>query len=282
MGGKPLGLVLFLAVGAAVGGTFLLVGEATAVEPRSDVSVVSRATLLDRVDMAVPESSDVEMAEVTIQPGGTTGLRQYAGPGFVSVLGGMASRHQAARAACRTTTVPSGVAYTVSPDEVDEIRNDGAVPLHLQTTSLAPPGQPWAIPAPAMSGCGRAIAKDLTVAVLTHTTLTVPGRITTNGPSHLLIVRAVIPPGAHFGGWHSHPTPNLVSVEQGRFDLTTVVQGRCVEKQFLQGTAAMESVGEAHEAHNDGPDTTTAYDLGFSTSDGPFLVPRTPPCNNSK
>jgi quercetin dioxygenase-like cupin family protein len=275
-------LVSFLAVGAAVGGTVLLVGAAAAVEPTADVSVVSRAILLDRVDIAVPQSSDVEMAEVTIQPGGTTGLRRYGGPGFVSVLGGLASRHEAAGAACRSTTVPSGVAYTVSAGVVDEIRNDGAVPLHLQTTSLAPAGEPWAAPAPVTPGCPRTIAKDVAVAVLTHTAVTVPGRITTNGPSDLLVVRLVVPPGARAGGWHSHPTANLVSVEAGRFDVTALVQGRCVRGHLLQGTAAVEPGGQVHEAYNEGSDTTTAYDVAFSTSDGPFLIPTTPPCDNSK
>lgn len=165
-----------LAALAFAGGSLLLVLDAAALDPPNEHTVVSRATLLGPLDIAVPGPSDLAVAQLTIEPGGTTGARRYAGPALVSVVGGTASRYQVEGASCRPTTVPPGVAYVVSPGLVDEIRNQGPLPLQLQTTSLAPVGEPWAAPSPAMPGCGTATTEGVTVHVLSHTTF--PDRCT--------------------------------------------------------------------------------------------------------
>ena len=277
---KSLYVPSFLAAAAAVGGVLLLIGDAVAVEPVSEHSVVSQATLIEPLDIAVSPASDLELAQLTIEPGGTTGLQRYSGPAVVSVLGGTAIRYRVAEGSCRPTTVPSGLAYLVSPGEVDEIRNDGGVPLHLQTIALPLRGGAWVTPASTVPGCGRRTATGVTVAVLTHTTVVGQGRITTDGPSHILIGRIVIPPGASAGGWHSHPAATLVSVKDGRLDLPAMAEGRCLRKQFFQGTGFVQPAGEVHDDRNEGTDTTTIYYVGISSFAGPFVVPQPlPPCS---
>ena len=265
---------------AAVGAGLLLSGDAVAVEPVSEHSVVSQATMIDPLDIAVSAASDLELAQLTIEPGGTTGVQRYAGPALVSVLGGTAIRSHVADGSCRPTTVPSGVAYLVSPGEVDEIRNDGGVPLHVQTIALPPRGEAWATPAATVSGCGRRTAVGLTVAVLTRTTVVGQGRITTDCPSNILIGRIVIPPGASAGGWHSHPTATLVGVEDGRLDLPAMAEGRCLKKRFFEGTGFVQPAGEVHDDRNEGAQTATIYYVGISSFAGPFVVPQpVPPCS---
>jgi len=264
---------------AAVGGMLLLAGDAGAVAPVSMHSVVSQATVPDPLDIAVPPASDVELAQLTIEPGGRTGLQRHTGPAIVSVLDGTAVRSRVTDG-CRRSTVPSGVAYPVSPGEVDEIRNDGAVPLHLQTIALSPGGQPWATPAATGSACDRRSAAGLTAAVLTRTTLVGQGRITTGGPSHIVIGRIVMPPGASAGGWHSHPLATLVSVEDGRLDLPALAQGRCQRQQFFEGTGFVQPAGQVHDDRNEGTATTTIYYVGITSVAGPFVVPQPlPPCS---
>jgi quercetin dioxygenase-like cupin family protein len=267
----------FLAAAAAVGGVLLLVGDAMAVEPVSEHSVLSQATLLEPLDIAVPPESDLELAQLTIEPGGRTGLQRYPGPVVVSVLDGTATRDRVADGSCRPTTVPAGVAYLVSPGEVDEVRNDGGVPLHLQTIALPRRGGAWATPASTAPGCDSRTAAGVTVAVLTHTTVLGQGRITTDGPSHILIGRIVIPPGASAGGWHSHPAATLVSVKDGRLDLPATAEGRCLRKQFSEGTGFVQPAGEVHDDRNEGTDTTTIYYVGISSFAGPFVVPQPQP-----
>lgn len=274
-------LVAMVAVGSAVGGSLLLIGSAAALPPMAEFSFVSRAVLADPLDIAVSGPSDVEMAQLTIEPGGTSGIRKYAGPAIISIIAGKASRYRVEGGSCRSTTVLPGIAYVVSPGDVDEIRNEGASPLDLQTTSLAPAGELWATSAPASAGCGAANAKGLTAAVLTRTTLAGPARIKTDSPSDVLVGRIIIPPGGSAGGWHSHPRGALASVERGRFDVPAVVEGRCIRRQFSAGTGFVEADGEVHDGRNDGTEPTTFYYLTFSSSAGPFVVPQAPPsqCN---
>ena len=270
-------LMTLVAAGFAVGGSLLLTGNAAAFPGMAEFSVISRAALADPLDIAVGTPSDVEMAQVTIEPGGTSGMRKYAGPALISVISGKASRYQVEGGSCRSTTVLPGVAYVVSPGDVDEIRNEGASSLDLQTTSLAPAGEPWATSAPAPAGCGAAKAKGLTATVLTRTFLAGPARIKTDSPSDVLVGRIIIPPGTSAGGWHSHPGGALVSVERGRFDVPAVAEGRCVRKQFPAGTGLVEPDGEVHDGRNDGTEQTTLYFLAISSSTGPFTVPQAPP-----
>ena len=273
----------FIAAAAAVGGVLLLVGDAVAVEPVSEHSVVSQATLLESLDIAVPAASDLELARLTIEPGGRTGLRRYTGPAIVSVLGGTAVRSRVGDGSCRPTTVPSGVAYLVSPGEVDEIRNDAAVPLHLQVIALPLRGEAWATPASTVPGCARPTATGVTVAVLTRTAVVGPGRITTNGPSHILIGQIVIPPGASAGGWHSHSAATLVGVKDGRLDLPAVTEGRCVRKQYFEGTGFVQPAGQVHDDRNEGTDRATIYYVGLSSFAGPFVIPQPlPPCSRPR
>lgn len=277
---KSLYVSSFLAAAAAAGGGLLLVGDAVAVEPVSEHSVVSQATLLEPLNIAVPPASDLELARLTIEPGAGTGLQSYAGPVIVSVLDGTAIRSRVTDGSCRPTTVPSGVAYLVSPGEVDEIRNDAAVPLHLQTIALPHRGRPWATPASTVPGCARPTATGVTVAVITRSAVAGQGRITTDGPSHIVIGRIVIPPGASAGGWHSHPAATLVSVEDGRLDLPAMAEGRCLRKQFFARTGFVQPAGEAHDDRNEGTDTATIYYVGISSFAGPFVVPQPlPPCS---
>ena len=277
MGQRSLWLVSFLAAGTAVGGSLLLVSDAPALVPVAQFSVVSRALLTDPLDIEVSGPSDLEMAQVTIEPGGTSGTRRYAGPALVSVVGGTASRYHADGGSCRSTTVLPGVAYVVTPGEVDEIRNEGAAPLRLQTTSLAPAGELWATSVSLPAGCGATTAKGYAVGVLSHTSMAGPARIKTDGPSDILVGGIVIPPRTSGAGWHYHSAAVLVSVERGRFDVPAVAEGRCVQKQFPEGTGFVEPAGEVHDGRNDGSEPTTIYYVGISSSAGPVTVPQAPP-----
>jgi hypothetical protein len=148
---------------------------------------------------------------------------------------------------------------------------------------LAPAGELWAAAATPMAGCAAATAKGFTVAVFTNTSIAGPARVKVDGPSDILISKIVVPPGAFAAGWHYHPETTLVSVEDGRFDVTAVTKGRCVRTQFSKGTGFAEPGGMVHEGRNDGTDTLTVYVVGISSFAGPFLVPQAPPseCNTA-
>jgi quercetin dioxygenase-like cupin family protein len=253
--------------------------DAAAVDPPSaQHTVVSRATLLDPLQITLAGPFDFEVDLLTIEPDGTTGARKFSGPAIVSVLGGTASRLQAVDGSCRAATVLPEVAYVVGPGQIDEIRNQGPAPLHLQTTSLAPPGEASASSAPVTSGCLRPTAAGLTVAVLTHSTGSGPVRILSDGPSEIITGRVVVRPGATMVGWHSHPSGAvLASAVEGHFDLILVREGHCVRRHYLGGMAFWEAAGEVHDYRNVGARPATQVYVGFSSSRGPLAMPAAPP-----
>jgi hypothetical protein len=273
-------LLSLLATFTLVGGPFLPVRHAAALDPPNEHTVVSRGTLLGPLDIAVSGPSDLELAQLTIEPGGTTGVRRYAGPALVSVAGGTASRYQIEAGSCRPTIVPPGVAYFVSPGQVDEIRNQGPLPLQLQTTSLAPSGEPWASASPAMPGCGMATMEGVTVGILSHTAISGPVHIKTDSPTDILTGRWTGRPGTSVAGWHSHPSATLVSVGRGTIHVMAVEEGRCVRRAFSGGTGYVQ-LPEVHDDRNGGRSTATIYYVGLSSSAGPVAVPGAPPpqCN---
>lgn len=270
-----------LALGAALalaGGWLLTESDAVALYPPMEHTVLSRATLLDPIDIAVAGPSDLEVAQLTIEPGGTTGARRSAGPTLVSVVSGTASRYQVEDGSCRTTNVLPGVAYFVAPGQVDEVRNHGPLPLHLQTTSLAPAGEKSASSAPATSRCVTPSSSGLSFAVLTRSTIPGPVRITTDGPSDIVTSRVVFQRGAS-SGWHSHPGGMLVSVDEGQLHWVVAKGGRCTRRESPAGTGYWELPdpgAEVHDYRNDGAGPATFHYVGFSSSRGPLVGPRAP------
>jgi quercetin dioxygenase-like cupin family protein len=270
-----LALVAALALVALVGGSLLTVTDVAALGPPVEHAVVSRATLVDPLEISLAGPSDFEVAMLTIGPGGTTGPRKYAGPTLVSVVSGTALRYHDS---CRTTSVLPGVAYFMAPGQVDEIRNDGPVPLHVQTTSLAPAAEISASAAPTTSQCLTPRVASFSVAILTHSTIPGPLHITTDGPTDILTSRFRLQPGGATG-WHSHPGGMLVSVDEGHFHWVFVKNGRCTRRESPVGSGYWEAPdpgAEVHDYRNDSAGPATFHYVGFSSSRGPLVSPQPP------
>lgn len=252
-----------------------------AVQSPGEHSIVARMTLVEPLDLAASERSDLEMAQLTILPGGTTGLQKHTGPALISVLGGTATRHLVHGSSCDSIMVLPGFAYVVGPGDVDEIRNEGVLPLSLQTISLAPAGQSWVTAAAPTAGCGATPAQDVSIGVLTHTSIPGPVHVKAPGPSDIFVGKGVVPPGGRVG-WHIHPHPTLVSVEGGRADVMVVAAGRCAQRHYPAGTGFVLPAGELHNDGTDHSQSLTFYWVGISSSDGPAFVLAPPPseCNN--
>ena len=99
------GLLPFLAAFALVSGSLLPVADAAPLDPPVEHTVVSRAILHDPLDISLTGPSDLEVAQLTIEPGGTTGARTYGGPTLVSVTDGTASRSVVEAGSCTSRFV---------------------------------------------------------------------------------------------------------------------------------------------------------------------------------
>jgi quercetin dioxygenase-like cupin family protein len=263
---------------ALLGGSLLIMNDAAALGPLVEHTVVSRATLPDPLDITLAGPSDLEVAMLTIEPGGTTGTRKYAGPTLVTVVDGKAIRDHVGDASCRTTPVLPGLVYFVAAGQLDEIRNDGPVPLRVQTTSLPPAGEKSATAAPELSHCLAQGAGGVSVAVVTHSTIPGPLHISTDGPTDILTSRFVFQPGAR-SGWHSHPGGMLVSIDEGHFNWVFVEEGRCTHREGPAGAGFWERPApeaEVHDFANVGAGRATFHYVGFSPSRGPLVSPQPP------
>jgi len=123
-------IVLSSAVGAlACGGTVLAT-------PPSDLTQVALARGTNVSDETVPlhVGTDVAMAQITVDPGGSSGWHSHPGGAIIIVEEGSLTVHGSIGSQCETTTYSAGQAFIERPGEVDDVINTGVVPYVLFVT----------------------------------------------------------------------------------------------------------------------------------------------------
>jgi quercetin dioxygenase-like cupin family protein len=75
--------------------------------------------------------TDVAMAQITVDPGGSSGWHSHPGGAIIIVQQGSLTVHQPVGAQCQTTTYSAGQAFIERPGEVDDVTNAGTVPYVL-------------------------------------------------------------------------------------------------------------------------------------------------------
>lgn len=86
------------------------------------------------------EPTDVEAAQLTIAPGGTSGWHAHPAPVFVIVTAGELTVYDEEEIPCKPTVYPAGTGFVETAGSVHAARNDGSVTAALVATSLAPLG----------------------------------------------------------------------------------------------------------------------------------------------
>ena len=84
---------------------------------------------------------DVAMAQITVNPGGSSGWHSHPGGAIIIVKEGALTVYSPVGHQCRTTTYSAGQAFIERPGEVDDVLNTGTVPYVLYVTfPRVPPG----------------------------------------------------------------------------------------------------------------------------------------------
>jgi quercetin dioxygenase-like cupin family protein len=83
--------------------------------------------------------TDVAMAQITVNPGGSSGWHSHPGGAIIIVKEGTLTVYSPVRHRCRTTTYSAGQAFIERPREVDDVLNTGSVPYVLYVTFLNVP-----------------------------------------------------------------------------------------------------------------------------------------------
>src|SRR5207249_11816356 len=93
--------------------------------PPSGLTQVPLARGTDVSDGTIPlqVGTDVAMAQITVNPGGSTGWHSHPGGAIVIVKQGTLTVYEAIGGQCETTTYSAGQAFIERPREVDQVVN---------------------------------------------------------------------------------------------------------------------------------------------------------------
>ena len=137
MKGKWISAVLLALLGVAV------VGGAALATPPSGLTNIPLARGTDTSDGTIPLQfgADVAMAQISVNPGGSSGWHSHPGGAIVIVKQGTLTVYRSIGSQCQVTTYSAGQAFIERSGELDQVINTGSVPYILFVTfPRVPPG----------------------------------------------------------------------------------------------------------------------------------------------
>jgi quercetin dioxygenase-like cupin family protein len=125
--------------------------------PPSGLTNIPLARGTNTSDGTIPlkAGSDVVLAQITVNPGGSSGWHSHPGGAIVVVRDGSLTVYKSVGSTCETTTYTAGQAFIERPGEVDQVINTGTIPYVLFVTfPRVPQGESARTdePAPACAG----------------------------------------------------------------------------------------------------------------------------------
>jgi quercetin dioxygenase-like cupin family protein len=134
--------LLSLAFAGVIAGAMVAPGAAT--PPSRLVNVpLARGTNVSDGTIPLQVGTDVAMAQITVDPGGSSGWHSHPGGAIVVVKTGTLTVYESVGSQCRTTTYTAGQAFIERPGEVDDVLNTGTIPYVLLVTfPRVPQGEP--------------------------------------------------------------------------------------------------------------------------------------------
>jgi quercetin dioxygenase-like cupin family protein len=154
-----LALLAVLVLGVAVYGGTVLATPPSGVTPtllakgRFDVIDAKTKTGEWKARIRTKGSSDLEVLEVKIAPGGTFGWHSHPGPSLVIVKSGTATFYLANDPTCTPHVVRAGEGFVDNGGDVHTVRNEGTVELVNVVSSLIPAGAERRIDEPSPGNC---------------------------------------------------------------------------------------------------------------------------------
>ena len=120
-------------VSLVLGGGVVFVARATA--PSGLVNIpIARGTNLSDGTIPLQFGTDIAMAQITVDPGGSAGWHSHPGGAIVLVKTGTLTVYHAVGGQCETKVYTAGQAFVERPGEVDNVLNLSASPYVLFVT----------------------------------------------------------------------------------------------------------------------------------------------------
>jgi quercetin dioxygenase-like cupin family protein len=108
-------------------------GEATPPSALTNVPL-ARGTNTTEGTIPLQAGSDVAIAQITVDPGGSSGWHSHPGGAIVVVQQGSLTVYKSVGSQCASTTYTAGQAFVERPGEVDQVINTGTAPYVLFVT----------------------------------------------------------------------------------------------------------------------------------------------------
>ena len=95
---------------------------------------LARGTNVSNGTIPLQVGADVAMAQITVDPGGSSGWHSHPGGAIIVVKQGSLTVYSPVGRKCETTTYSAGQAFIERPGEVDDVLNAGTIPYVLFVT----------------------------------------------------------------------------------------------------------------------------------------------------
>jgi quercetin dioxygenase-like cupin family protein len=95
---------------------------------------LARGTNVSHGTIPLQVWTDIAMAQITVDPGGSSGWHSHPGGAIIVVKQGTLTVHRSIGSQCQTETYSAGQAFIERPGEVDQVVNTGAIPYALFVT----------------------------------------------------------------------------------------------------------------------------------------------------
>jgi quercetin dioxygenase-like cupin family protein len=124
-----------LGVGLAAVVTVVVVAPGGATPPSGLTNLpLARGANTSEGTIPLQRGTDVAMAQITVNPGGSSGWHSHPGGAIVVVKEGSLTVYESFGGQCDTSTYTAGQAFIERPGEVDQVINTGTVPYVLLVT----------------------------------------------------------------------------------------------------------------------------------------------------
>ena len=134
-----------LAVVLGLAGVALSGGAVHATPPSQLTQVLlTRGTNVSNGTIPLHVGTDVAMATITVEPGGSSGWHSHPGGAIIVVKQGSLTVYESIGNHCEISTYTAGQAFIERPGEVDQVVNKGTAPYVLYVTfpDVPPGGSP--------------------------------------------------------------------------------------------------------------------------------------------
>src|SRR5947207_999749 len=109
--------------------------KANATPPAGLVNIpIARGTNVSDGTIPLQFGTDVAMAQITVDPGGSSGWHSHPGGAIVVVKTGTLTVYRSIGSQCQTQTYGAGQAFIERPGELDDVLNTGTIPYVLFVT----------------------------------------------------------------------------------------------------------------------------------------------------